>query len=517
MTKKGRRPGNDAENHEGHGAGKGRRREPPHFLRRHLPLFPEVRFLGGVQEVTGSCYHVAAPGGEFLVECGMFQGGREATRKNLEAFAFDPWALQAVIVTHAHLDHSGLLPRLVALGARAPIHVTEATADLLRVMLLDSAHIQEKEWEWLSKQSHRTRRRLMVSDAPLYTVAQAQESLRWLQRHDYGRWFPVVAGVRARFHDAGHILGSAILELELERGDGALRRWVFSGDLGMPGRPLVRDPALIPEADVVWVESTYGDREHRPWDESVAELETVLRQTLPRGNVVIPAFAVGRTQEMILVLADLVRRGRLNSLNVVVDSPMATEASEISARHLELWDEPSRELFSWMQRNRDRFRLRFTASVEESMALNGVRSGLVIVSASGMCEAGRIKYHLKYNLPRPECAIVIAGFQAAGTLGRRLVDGAQQVTIFGERIAVRASLHTIGSMSAHADRQGLLGWLRGFRRPPQQCFVTHGESGQSQSFAHTIRSELGWSSVEIPARGQTWQDSWQRGGRHGEK
>lgn len=494
--------------HEGKDAVRG---QSPHrrtrFEDRPAPAVPEVRFLGGVQEVTGSCFHVSAPEGNFLVECGMFQGGREAKRKNLEAFPFDPWALQAVILSHAHLDHSGLLPRLVALGARAPVHVTEATADLLEVMLLDSAYIQEKEWEWLSKQSHRTRRRLLLTDAPLYTVAQAQESLRWLQRHDYGRWFPVVPGVRARFHDAGHILGSAIVELELERGDGALRRWVFSGDLGMPGRPLVRDPTLIPEADVVWVESTYGDREHRPWDESVAELEAVLRETLPRGNVVIPAFAVGRTQELILVLADLVRRGRLSSLNVVVDSPMATEASEISARHLDLWDEPSRELFAWMQRHRDRFRLRFTASVEESMALNSVRSGLVILSASGMCEAGRIKYHLKYNLPRPECAIVIAGFQAAGTLGRRLVDGVKQVTIFGERIPVRASLHTIGSMSAHADRQGLLGWLRGFRHPLQQCFVTHGEENQSQAFAQTVRDTLGWTQVEVAVRGQRWQDS----------
>nr|WP_142811328.1 MBL fold metallo-hydrolase [Tepidiphilus olei] len=494
--------------HEGKDAVRG---PSPHrrtrFEDRPAPAAPEVRFLGGVQEVTGSCFHVSAPEGNFLVECGMFQGGREAKRKNLEAFPFDPWALQAVILSHAHLDHSGLLPRLVALGARAPVHVTEATADLLEVMLLDSAYIQEKEWEWLSKQSHRTRRRLLLTDAPLYTVVQAKESLRWLRRHDYGRWFPVMQGVRARFHDAGHILGSAIVELELERVDGVRRRWVFSGDLGMPGRPLVRDPTLIPDADVVWVESTYGDREHRPWDDSVAELETVLRETLPRGNVVIPSFAVGRTQEMILVLADLVRRGRLGSLNVVVDSPMATEASKISARHLDLWDEPSRELFAWMQRYRDRFHVRFTASVEESMALNNVRSGLVIISASGMCEAGRIKYHLKYNLPRPECAIVIAGFQAMGTLGRRLVDGAQQVTIFGERIPVRAGLHTIGSMSAHADRLGLLAWLRGFRRPPQQCFVTHGEVNQSQAFAQTVRDTLGWTHVEVAVRGQRWQDS----------
>ena len=269
--------------------------------------------------------------------------------------------------------------------------------------------------------------------------------------------------------------------------------------LGQPMRPVLQDPVQIPAADYLCVESTYGNRAHRSFAETCDELAEVLRRTLKvdGGNVIIPAFAVGRTQELLFVLADLVRAGRIDRLDVVVDSPMASAVTELTVRHDDLWDEETRELYAWTRHHADRFNLRFVQDVEESMALNSVRGGLVIISASGMCDAGRIKHHLRYNLGRPECAIVIAGFQAAGTLGRRLVDGARQVTLFRERIPVRARIHTIGGLSAHADRPALLNWLRGFRTPPRRTFVVHGEPTAAAALAEAVERDLGWREVAV--------------------
>ena len=465
----------------------------------------ELTFFGAAGEVTGSCARLHYDGGTFLVDCGLFQGGRDADRKNLRALDFDLRGIDFVLLTHAHLDHSGLVPRLVSLGYKGKIYATAATVDLLGVMLLDSAHIMEKEAEWINRGKRERNLRRGYEAGPLYTVNQARASLASLRKVSYGEELHLHPGVRCRFHDAGHILGSAVIELDIESG-GAVRKVVFSGDLGQPGRPVLRDPTPVPEADFLVVESTYGNRAHRAMAETEKELLAVLRDTLERrkGNVIIPAFAVGRTQEMLFVLASLVRQGKLDALDVVVDSPMASAVTELTLRYDELWDDETRELLAWIRAHSERMRLRFVQDVEESKALNNERSGLVIISASGMCEAGRIKHHLRYNIDRSECSIVICGFQAAGTLGRRLVDGARAVTLFGVRVPVRAAIHTIGGLSAHADQPALLAWLSNFVRPPRHTFVVHGEQEATAALADAVDERLGWPHVTVPLAGHCY-------------
>ncbi|TCJ11826.1 MBL fold metallo-hydrolase [Parasulfuritortus cantonensis] len=458
---------------------------------------------GAAREVTGSCYLVESGKVRFLVDCGMFQGGREAEPKNRRFPDFDPEGIDFVLVTHAHIDHSGLLPRLINLGFRGPVYCTDATADLLGVLLPDSAHIAEKEAEWRNYDRRRKRGELKGETAPIYTVEQARRSLKHLRRREYDQAFEPADGVRACFRDAGHILGSSIIELWL-RGRGKEVKLVFSGDLGMPDRPLMNDPTPIAEADYLLVESTYGDRLHKRMDETVEELVFAVNDTVQRkkGNVIIPSFAVGRTQEIVYLLLDLIRRGRISgSLAIFVDSPMAAAATEITLRHADLLDEETRQLLDWQRQNGDHLPyIRFTESPEESMAINNIRQGAVIISASGMCDAGRIKHHLKNNLARADCSVIIAGFQAQGTLGRRLVDGAPYVRLFGEPVPVRASVYTLGGLSAHADRDALLGWLAGFRTPPRRAFVVHGEAATAAGFAAAVRDRFGWQ-VETPERG----------------
>lgn len=464
-----------------------------------------ISFLGAAGEVTGSCFLVESPAARFLVDCGMFQGGRDAYLKNLRALGFELKHLDFVLLSHAHLDHSGLLPRLTALGFRGPIFATAATVDLLGVMLLDSAHIQEKEMEWLNRHQHQRHARRGWERAPLYTVAQAQSSLRQLRGVAYDAMFEPRPGVRCRLRDAGHILGSSIVEIWLDDG-GVTRKLVFSGDLGQPARPLLRDPEPIHEADVLVVESTYGNRLHKTLEATEDELVEALEHTLKRkgGNVVIPAFSVGRTQELLFVFADLVRRGRLAKLDIYVDSPMALAATEITLRHEGLLDEQTRDLIDWQRRHADAAHIRFVQDVEESVALNEIRGGAVIISASGMCDAGRIKYHLLHNLPRRQSSVVICGFQAAGTLGRRLVDGARRVTLFSQALPVRAEIYTIGGLSAHADQGALLQWLGHFRRAPQHTHIVHGEAATSKAFVELVVSRLGWTGVSVPEYGSSF-------------
>jgi metallo-beta-lactamase family protein len=467
----------------------------------------KLSFLGAAREVTGSSYLVEADGVRFLVDCGMFQGGRETRAKNQRAFPFDPRGIDFVLLTHAHIDHSGLLPRLVALGFKGPIHTTRATCDLLAVMLPDSAHIQEKEAEYANLDRFRRGMEKGAGGgarevAPLYTVAQAQASLKRLSPVDYDLEIAPHPQVRCTFRDAGHILGSAIVEVWV--GDGVRRRkLVFSGDLGQPARPLLRDPTPIHDADYLLVESTYGDRDHKSMEATQDELVEAITDTLERkrGNVVVPAFAVGRTQDMLYLLADLTRQGRLPKLSVFVDSPMATAATEITYRHMELLDAETHALMG-RQGGAQYFRkLEFVEDVEESKALDRVTGGAVIISASGMCEAGRIKFHLRANLPRRESTVLITGFQAAGTFGRRLVDGARRVRLLGEDIPVRADLYTLGGLSAHADRSALLGWLGHFRSAPRRVFVVHGEDSVADGFAASLRERFGWDA-QAPQPGQ---------------
>jgi metallo-beta-lactamase family protein len=464
-----------------------------------------LSFFGAAGEVTGSCTLVETGNTRFLVDCGMFQGGPEARTKNLRAlnFGFDVRSIDFVLLTHAHIDHSGLLPRLAVLGYRGPIYATPATIDLLGVLLPDSAYIQEKEAEWQLRHRHRRGRDGTVA-APLYTVIQAMATLKLLRPVSYGKVLQASDSVVVHFHDAGHILGSSWLEVSIREG-ARTRKLVFSGDLGMHSRPVLQDPEkVMAEADAVIIESTYGNRLHRPLPETEDEIVAAVERTrATHGNLIIPSFAVGRTQEVIYMLADLIRRERLSPLQVYVDSPMANVATRITLAHPELLDDETNELIAWLQAHPKKMNIEYVADVERSKALNEIRSGAVIISASGMCEAGRIKYHLRENLPRSECSILIVGFQAAGTLGRRLVDGARLVHIFGQPVPVRARIYTVGGLSAHADQAALLGWLGGFRKPPGHTFVVHGESGAAATFMQAIRDGLGWSGISAPQRGET--------------
>lgn len=468
-----------------------------------------LTFLGAAGEVTGSAFLLEAASRRVLVECGLFQGP-DADAKNRAAIALDARAIDAVVLTHAHIDHSGLLPLLVRRGYDGPVYATPATADLLGVMLPDAAHIQEWNAEWTRETRHRAppvrarnasqRGATDDRDEPLYTVRDAGEALRLLETVDYHAPRQLFPGIALLFRNAGHILGSATAELAIGRGD-ALHRVVFSGDIGQPGRPVMPDPEPVAHADVLVVESTYGNRLHRSLDATLDELAAVVSATLPRGNVVVPAFAVGRTQEVLHVLADLAHAGRVPPLTVFVDSPLASAATAITARYAPQLDRDTRDLAAWQREHPERLRILFTESPQDSMRINAVKSGAVIVAASGMAEGGRVRHHLRHNLPRAECAIVFTGFQARGTLGRAIVDGAREVRIFRESLPVRASVHTIGGLSAHADQQGLLAWLAGFRAPPARVFVVHGEREISIAFAASIRERLHWPSVEIPARG----------------
>jgi len=459
-----------------------------------------VTFLGGAREVTGSCILVEADGARFLVDCGLFQGGGESEERNARPFPVPPASVDFVLLTHAHLDHCGRLPRLVREGFRGPVYATPATCDLARIMLLDAAHIQEKEAEWHARRLARSGRR--DAPSPLYTTADAAAVAPRLHGVPYGTAFSPAPGIEAVFLEAGHILGSAVVSIRLGRGGPGGRTLVFTGDLGHRGLPIVRDPAPVREADVVAMESTYGNRVHKGMRETVEEFAAAVSDTIGRkgGNVIVPAFAVGRAQDVLYLLTDLTRQGRLSGITVYLDSPLAAEATRITLRHPECFDEAARELVAWREAHPGALRVVVTEKVEDSMALNQVQ-GAVILAGSGMCEAGRIKHHLKHNLWRKEASVVIVGFQARGTLGRRIVDGARTVTIFGEEIAVAADVYTIGGLSAHADREDLLDWASRFARPPGRVFVAHGEEEVSVGLARLLGERFGWPA-EVPFPGR---------------
>ncbi len=459
----------------------------------------KLSFMGAAREVTGSCYLVETDQCRFLIDCGMVQGGREAPARNHKRFDFDPRAIDFVLLTHAHIDHSGLLPKLVLNGFGGPVYTTRATTDLLGVMLPDSGHIQEMDAD-RAQRRHRP-------DAlpPIYTVQDARNCLEQVRPVDYDERFAPHSSVACCFRDAGHILGSAIIEIWVTE-NGVTRKLVASGDLGQPGRPILKDPTRIEEADVLLIESTYGDRNHKDLPTTLSELADIVEHTLykRRGNVIVPAFAVGRTQELIYHLHQLTEQGRLSHLNIFVDSPMAVAVTKITKKHFELFDTEAHRITQWHAQAKNLPTMHFVADVAESMALNQIRSGAIIISASGMCDAGRIKHHLRHNLGRPECSVLITGFQAGGTLGRRLVDGEKVVRIFGEEVAVRASIHTLGGFSAHADQKALMAWAGGFSKPPGRTFVVHGEAAAANNFAQQLRTEKNWT-VDVPELGQSFQ------------
>ncbi len=456
---------------------------------------PQVRILGAAREVTGSCYLVTAGRRQILVECGLFQGGRDRERRNEDAFGFDPRQLDAVVLTHAHLDHSGRLPLLVREGFAGKVYTHRASSDLCSILLEDAAYLMEKEAERDNR-----RRRTGKPAAPLYGREDAREAQRSFRGLDYGERTRLCEGAWLTLRDAGHILGSAIAELELEAG-GARRRLVVSGDLGHPGAPILRDPETVAGADLVLLESTYGDRSHRAWEDTWREIGGILRDARDGGgNVLVPSFAVGRTQELLYAFSRNFDDWGLGDWQVFLDSPMAIEATEVYARHARVYDEQARR---WFERNEDPYRLpnlRFTRTTEESMAINEVRQRAIIIAGSGMCSGGRITHHLRHNLANPHCHVMIVGFQAAGTPGRALVDGAGTLRLFGEEIPVRAKVHTVGGLSAHADQPALLGWYGAIPGRPRVALV-HGEEQAMSALAAKLRDDLG-AEVAMPAPGE---------------
>lgn len=451
-----------------------------------------VTFLGAAGEVTGSGVLIETSECRFLVDAGMFQGARDAPIKNRQGWQRDLGRLDFVLLTHAHLDHCGLLPRFASQKHTPTIYCTRPTADLVPVMLKDSAHIQERNHLHNGNQKHADRRR-REDQPPLYTGEDVDRIKLQLCGVPFDVEIQPHPAARVTFRSAGHIVGAASLDMVLID-EGKKRRIVISGDIGESSSLLVRDRAIIERADVLIVESTYGDRDHRSMEDTEQELIDVLEEVLHerRGNVIVPAFALGRTQELLVLLYELAQAQRIQAPLVFVDSPLAKSASDITFDHLEALDERARAFVEAQRRRRLPFSLRYTESAEDSMFLNSIKSGAIIIAASGMCDAGRIRHHLRHNLGRRESAVLITGFQAAGTLGRRLVDGAKQVRIMGEDIRVRASVHTLGGLSAHAGQTSLLAWLGSIRKAPAHTFIVHGEPNAAHSLAEHIHQNFHW-------------------------
>ena len=450
-------------------------------------------FLGAAHEVTGSCTLLEACGKRILIDCGMEQG--EDTYENCQLPVL-PGDIDAVCLTHAHIDHSGMLPALVANGYKGPIYATEATYKLCSIMLKDSAHIQEFEAQWRNRKAQRSGEAPYV---PAYTVADAEQTLMLFKSFPYGKKTDIFNGVSLHFLDAGHLLGSASISLTVREGEEE-RTLLFSGDLGNVNRPLIRDPQMPERADYVVIESTYGDRLHGPRPDYVGQLTQILQETFSRGgNVVIPCFAVGRTQEMLYLLRSIKESGALRSQGdfpVYVDSPMAVEATRIYAGDMtDYYDQQTLDLLAQGIDPITFPGLRLSVTAEESKLINEDKTPKVILSASGMCEAGRIRHHLKHNLWRKDSTILFVGYQSVGTVGRKLVDGASTVKLFGEDIRVYADIRQMDGISGHADRDMLLGWLGSLETPPKQVFINHGDDGVCDSFVHTVESRLGYAAV----------------------
>jgi len=455
----------------------------------------KLKFLGGARTVTGSCFYMECNNLKFLVECGMYQG-EDAEEINKAAFDFNPEEIDYVFVTHAHLDHSGMLPRIVKKGFKGRIITTSATKDLLEIMLYDSAHIQESDTEWLTRKALRAGKPPVI---PLYTAEDVRNVMPLIDIKKYGEIFHIGNGIKYRFLDAGHILGSGTLELWFQDSPKE-KKIVFSGDIGKKGNPIVKDPLNPVEADFIVMESTYGNRLHKPLKESIDELVDAVKTTIKRGgNVYIPSFAVGRAQDLLYILNNLVRKKRLYNINVYLDSPLAQEATKIYLSHPECFDEDAKKLFTTKDHN-DSIKLHFVQSAQESMALNKIKSGIIVIAGSGMCEGGRIRHHLKHNLWRSECSVIFVGFQGKGTLGRKIVDGAKTVHILGEEIAVKASIYTINGFSAHADQAELIEWISFFKDSPE-VFIVHGEEEVSMVFSSLVNERFGFKTY-VPEKGE---------------
>jgi metallo-beta-lactamase family protein len=465
----------------------------------------QITFHGAAQTVTGSQHLITAGGKRLLLDCGLYQGKRDESRRRNQDFLFDPAHLEAVVLSHAHIDHSGNLPNLVKQGFRGRIICTAATADLCGAMLPDSGHIQEEDVEYVNRQR---RKHGEAPVSPIYTRADAEAALQYFEGIAYEQPYEIWPGVTVTLHDAGHVLGSAIVELQLPSGPGGPpRRLVFTGDLGRAGVPLLCDPAPLTAADILVMESTYGTRTHPPVQDSAAALKETIRRTSARGGkVIIPAFAVERTQLLIYLLNQLYHQGELPDVPIFVDSPLAVNVTEIFRRHTDYFDKETQDYLRHDDPDGDIFgfkRLRYIRDVEQSKALHNLRGPGVIISASGMAEAGRIQHHLKNNIGDSRNTILIVGWQAPNTLGRRLVEQAPVVRIFGVEYHRRAEVVTLNGFSNHADEPGLLDWARGFSPPPPRTFVVHGDPDAAQELAARLRRDLNFPEVLIPSLHQT--------------
>lgn len=464
----------------------------------------KLGFYGASGEVTGSSYLISTERAQVLVDFGMHQGEVEADDHNRLMPPFAPSSLNAIVLTHAHLDHVGRMPMLIKGGYRGRIHATPATIDLSAIILKDSAHLQEADAERDNRYAARLGR---PASQALYTTQDVERTLPLFSGVKYDTPSEIAPGITIRFFDAGHILGSASVHMTVRHGDNLARSTTiaFSGDVGVVGSPILRDPMTPPLADVVLLESTYGDRDHRPLDATRTEFLGVLRDALrDRGKVLIPAFAVGRTQDILYHLGSFIRLGELPEIDVVVDSPMATETSALYRRYAEVYDEPARELLRAGAKPLSFPGLRFTKSQAESVALNAMPGCRVIISASGMCTGGRIVHHLQHNLWKPETHVVIVGYQGQGTLGRRLVDGAKNVRIMGESVEVKAKIHTLGGFSAHAGQTELINWARPLAGSTNRVFLTHGEDGPRAALRDKLAPLFGFAP-DLPKYGDVVQ------------
>ena len=458
-----------------------------------------IKFLGAAMSVTGSCYLITTDKYKFLLDCGQFQGSKILEKLNFEKFGFDPTAIDFMILSHAHIDHCGRIPLLTKRGFRGKIYCTDATGDLVEIMLKDSGYIHEKEAEWDNKKAIRSGRPL---EEPLYTVDDATSSLQYLSPVLYDQLIDINPDIKVRFRDAGHILGSSIVEMWIQEGDKGTKV-VFSGDLGMKNKPLLRDPVIIEETDYLIMEATYGDRLHESSRDSLERFIEIILKTIKRGGtVVIPSFAVGRTQELIYELnmyydKDEEFKRVMNDIMVYVDSPMATSATEVFRKNAQVFDEETRDYILKGDNPLDFRNLRFTRSSEESKQLNLMDEPKIIISASGMCDAGRIKHHLKNNLWKEKSSIIIVGYQAEGTLGRSIVNGDKNVSIFGERIHINAEIYDLEGFSGHADKDGLLEWISGFKILSRKIFLVHGEEEAKKALANSIKKDMGYDCIVV--------------------
>ena len=455
-----------------------------------------LKFLGAAENVTGSRFLLEADGHRFLVDCGMHQE-RELRERDWEPFPVEPSSIDAVLITHAHLDHCGYLPKLVREGFTGPVHCTPATAEIMKISLLDAAHLQESDAENKRRRHEREGRKGPHPEVPLYNVQDAEACFTQFEPVECRHPVELAQGVTASFHDAGHILGSAMIEVDVALND-EKRRIIFTGDIGRWDRPIVRNPSTFDQADYIVMESTYGDRTHADIEEVDGQLEQVIKNAVKsRGNLIVPSFAIERAQELLYHMRELLAANRIPHILVFLDSPMAIKVTNVFRDHPELYDREAKEI---LQRSGSPFDfpgLVAVSTADQSKALNYLGGTAMIIAGSGMVTGGRIKHHLVNNISRPESTVLFVGYQAVGTLGRAIVDGAQEVRIFGDAYPVRARIEQIHGFSSHADKNELMRWLSTIKNTPRKVFIIHGEKESSQAFARLVSDTHPWD-VAIP-------------------